>query len=947
MLRGHRPPARTIRSVVVVVALLVVVAVSTPTLGAFTGVISGSGSTTASSLVLTSAPTGGSTCTSTGGTGQFSSDSATCSGSVWPATQLSGVTGTAESLATTFSTVGGSAPTSASAAIGSPGLEASPDGSGNGDDGFAKGGVSFGASGPLSASAASFNGSSGMLETQQKINDPGPSYTLAAWFRVASGYSSGGGIIGFQSAQNGASTPDDRKLWMDNSGHIAAGEYTSTYQVATSAGTYNDGSWHFAVASFSASAGLTLYVESGSSPPVTDSVTNSNATSAYNYAGYWTIGYQNGSGWSPVPSSYYLKGSLAEVAVFPTALTSAQVTTLYNGGSGTEASFETRAQADNPSEFWPLQTATATTNLPDIKNLPDISGNNNLGQPQSGVTPSDQGPFGSDGAMYFDGATDHSSYVETSTQNSALPASFTIAAWFNAPSGSSSGGGILTLDSSQTGGGANHDPLLWMDDSGKIVAGTWPGANQATTSPKAYNDGDWHFAVATVSAAGLSLYIDGNLVQSNSSGTSGGSKGGYWLIGQGDEANWSDPPTDVYWTGELAHAAYFASALSSGQISTLYSLYSSKATVSAFEAQMLAYSPTYYWPLTDSGTTESASYPFYQVEPDSSGDNDNATAVGSTITLGVPGPFTTSPSYAASFDGNSGYLETASSITSPDTFTLVAWFKAPSHSTGGGIIGFDDAQSGTDITHDRTIWMDNSGKIVAGISGGSGVEATSSSAYDDGAWHLVVATFTPSTLTLYVDGAQPVQKTSGISDVNYTGYWSIGYVVGGGWADVPSTKEWDGSLADVAVIPSAISSNTVSTIYTTDSSQAALASYLSSLSPTAYWPLSSPATTVTDAGGIEISVQAANNGTTTCLFPAAAGSCPSLNESDFLPGSSLSSSTAAPTSTHSTTLTLSGEEPTAAPSPFAGLDFAVPFDLTGSLDSWTAALNYSYATFLL
>lgn len=937
MLRGHRPPARTLRGATAVVALLVVVAVSTPTLGAFTGVISENGSTAASSLVLTSTPASAATCTSTGGTGQFSSDSATCSGSVWPATQLSSVARSAESLVSTFSTVGGSAPSSASVAIGSPGLELAPDASGEGDGAFAMGGVSFGASGPLSANAATFNGSTGLLETSELINDPGPSYTLAAWFKVPNGYASGGGIIGFQSAQNGASTPDDRKLWMDNSGHIAAGEYTSTYQVATSTGTYNDGGWHYAVASFSATGGLELYVDG------TPVASKSSATSAYNYAGYWTIGYQNGSGWSPLPASYYLDGSLAEVAVFPTALTAGQVTTLYGSGAGTEASFETRVHADNPNEFWPLQSAASTTDLPDINNLPDISGNNNLGVPQNGVTPSDQGPFGSDGAMYFDGATDGSSYVETSTDSSALPSSFTLAAWFQAPSGSSAGGGILTLDSSQTGSGSYHDPLLWMDDSGKIVAGTWPGSNQAATSPRTYNDGNWHFAVATVSATtGLNLYIDGALVATDSSGTSGGSRGGYWLIGQGDESNWSDPPINAYWTGELAHAAYFASALTGTQISTLYD----EGSVTSFEAQMLADSPTYYWPLTDSGTTETASYPFYQVEPDASGNDDNATAVGSTVTLGVLGPFTSS-SYAASFDGNSGYLETASSMTSPDTFSLIAWFKAPSHSTGGGIIGFDDAQSGTDITHDRTIWMDNSGKIVAGISGGSGVEATSSSAYDDGAWHLVIATFTPSTLTLYVGSAsQVVQKTSGISDTNYTGYWSIGYVVGGGWADVPSTKEWDGSLADVAVLPSAISSSTVSQIYA-DSSQAALASELSSLSPTAYWPLASPANTVTDAGGIEISVQATNNGTTTCLFPAAAGSCPSLSESDFVSGSPMSSSAAAPTATQSTTLTLSGEEPTAAPSPFAGLDFAVPFDFTGSLDSWTAALNYSYATFLL
>ncbi|MGD0386339.1 MAG: LamG-like jellyroll fold domain-containing protein [Solirubrobacteraceae bacterium] len=928
-----RPGGRAVRRAILFAVPVLVVVAATPTLAAFSAAITGSGTDTAASLVLTTTPSGGSTCTSTGATSTpFTSDSTSCTGSVWPSTELS--SSSSSSLATTFATAGTTAPSSATLASGSAGLAVESDISGDGDDGFALGGVTFGAGGPLGAASTSFNGSTGMLETEEKLNSPASgNFTLSAWFKVASGYSSGGEIIGFANTQTGTPASWAPNLWMDNSGHIAAGETTgSTKEVATTSAVYNTGNWYYVVASFSSSTGLTIYVN-GSSV-----ATNSSATSATAYTGYWTLGWAYGSGYTPTPTSYYLAGSLAEVAVFPAALSSAQVTTLYGGGSGTESSFETRVKADAPSEFWPLQSASTTTNLPYVGSLPDVSGNNDLGTPEGGVTPSDDGPFVSDGAMYFDGAS--TSKVETATSNAALPASWSVAAWFRAPSGLSTGGTILSFDTAQAGGGSGHDPLVWMDNSGKIVVGTYAGGQKEATSSVAYNTGTWYFLVATVSSTGgLSLYIDGSLVGSNAAGTAGGTSGGYWIIGYGDDSGWTDVPSNLYWTGQLAHVAYFPSTLSSGAVTTLYG----DSTLGTFEAQVLADSPTYYWPLTDSGTSESEAFPFFQVEPDASGANDDATAVGSTVTLGIPGPFS-SASYAAALSGSTGYLETASSIASgsdPDTFSLVAWFKAPSHATGGGIIGYDASQNGTGLSHDREIWMDNSGKIAAGISGGSGVEATSTSTYDNNAWHLVVAVFTPTTLTLYVDGTQVGSASSGISDVNYAGYWTVGFMNNTGtWADMPTNEEWTGALADLAVIPSALSSGTDTTIHG-EASQSALQSELLSLSPSAYWPLSSLAGAPTDTGGVEVSVQAANNGTTSCLFPAGAGSCPALTESDLFPNAS-SSTLAAPTASHSTTVTLAAEDSSTPPAGFAGLHFIVPLTFSGTVSgsSWSASLAY-------
>ncbi len=917
-----------LRRVVLFAVLAFIAVVATPTLAAFSAALSQSGSDTAGSLVLATTPAGAGTCNSAGTSSPFTADSTNCAGNVWPSAELSSTSAT--SLATTFATAGTTAPTSSTLASSAAGLAVEPDSTLNGDDAFPIGGVTLNGSGPLNGGAVTLDGSTGMLETEQTLPNPSGNLTMSAWVKVASGYSSGGEIVGFASSQRGTPGSWAPNLWMDNSGHIAAGLYAnSVVQVATSSGTYNDGNWHYVVASFSTTTGLTLYVD-GSSV-----ASNSSATSGQSYAGYWTIGWAYGLDYPPVPSSYYLAGSLAEVAVFPAALSSSQVSTL--DGETTESAFETQVNADSPSEFWPLQSPSTTTDLPDVNLLPDISPNNNQGTPQGGVTPSDRGPFSASGSMYFDGASDGTSWVETTTNGAALASAFSVAVWFRVPSGWTKGGGLFTFDSAQSGSGAGNDPAAWMDNSGKIVVGTYKSPTYyEATSASAYNNGQWHLLVATVSSSGLKLYVDSATVVTTSGGTAGGASGGYWQIGVlNKSSNWSDAPTNTYWTGDIAHFAYFPSALTAANETTLHG----EASVGAYEAAVLGYTPTYYWPLTDSGTTESESFPFFQVEPDVTTRNDDATASGSTVTLGVQGPFTTS-SNGVGFSGAGGFLETANPISSPDTLTLVAWFRAPSHSTGGGIVGFDAAQSGAGLSHDRQIWMDNSGKIVAGISGGSGVEATSAATYDDGNWHLVAAVFTPTTLTLYVDAATAVTVSTGISDVNYTGYWTVGFMNNTGtWADMPTNEQWTGSLADVAVLPTAISSANYTTIKGKTTQATLQTELLTTLAASEYWTLSALASAPTDEGGVEISVQAANNATTTCLYPAGAGACPSLSGSDLVPAATTWTPTA-PTAAHATTITLSGEDIAAPPAAFAGLHYLIPLTFAGVDSTWTAQDAY-------
>jgi hypothetical protein len=197
-------------------------------------------------------------------------------------------------------------------------------------------------------------------------------------------------------------------------------------------------------------------------------------------------------------------------------------------------------------------------------------------------------------------------------------------------------------------------------------------------------------------------------------------------------------------------------------------------------------------------------------------------------------------------------------------------------------------------------------------------------------------------VTLYVDsGTAVASNTSGTAAPTYNGYWMVGYSAISEWTDAPSDLYWDGELADVAVIPSTISAANVTTLVG-ESTQAAMTTKIKSFSPTAYWTIGDAATAPTDDGAVEMSVQAANNGTTTCLSPAGSGSCPALGMSDLTPGAT-SWSPAVPTAAHSTVVTIAAQEASAAPAAFAGLHFVVPLTFSGTRGSWSASLAYAGA----
>jgi hypothetical protein len=175
---------------------------------------------------------------------------------------------------------------------------------------------------PGSSTAMKFDGVDDYVYSDKKHSSPS-TYSVETWFKTTT--TSGGKLIGFGNVQTGNSGNYDKHVYMTNSGQLVFGVWTNYANTITSPSSYNDGAWHHVVAT-QGSDGMKLYVDG--------QLVGTNAQTAnQSYDGYWRVGGDNLNGWPNQPSSNYFNGSLDETAVYPTALSAAQVAHHYALGT--------------------------------------------------------------------------------------------------------------------------------------------------------------------------------------------------------------------------------------------------------------------------------------------------------------------------------------------------------------------------------------------------------------------------------------------------------------------------------------------------------------------------------------------------------------------------------------------------------------------------------------
>jgi PKD repeat protein len=418
------------------------------------------------------------------------------------------------------------------------------------DDLTESSGISDGAAGPITgdaSTAATFNGSSSSAATHSAVTAPN-AFSLEAWVKTTS--SRGGKVAGFGSAASGSSSTADRHIYLDNSGRIYFGVVSGSAKTINSANSYNNGQWHHIVAGES-SDGMALYVDG-----VRVARDQSTTTPTSSYPGYWRVGGDNLGGWPSRPTSAYLAGSIADVAVYPATLTIAQVQKHYLDSGRTLSiapaptdSYGATVYADLPDTYWRLDESSGTTTL-------DTSRTNGAGRYTGGVSYGQPATVGSGTAVTFNGSTGN----VYSASSLTAPSTYTAELWFKTTT--TSGGKLIGFGNRQTGTSTTYDRQLYMLNGGQLAF----GAQGTVTSPASYNNGAWHHVVAAQGPSGLTLYVDGGLVASTSQ-TGAQNYTGYWRVG-GDRV--PSGASSNYFAGSVDEVAVYPTVLSAARVLAHY-----------------------------------------------------------------------------------------------------------------------------------------------------------------------------------------------------------------------------------------------------------------------------------------------------------------------------------------------------------------------------------------
>jgi hypothetical protein len=216
----------------------------------------------------------------------------------------------------------------------------------------------------------------------------------------------------------------------------------------------------------------------------------------------------------------------------------------------------------------------------------------------------------------------------------------------------------------------------------------------------------------------------------------------------------------------------------------------------SFEAALVADHPLAYWPLNETNGT---------VAFDPVGGHNGIYVGGVTLAQpGVPLAGFVTPSYAAFFNGTSGYVDIPEGpFNITNAITAIAWINVPVAPNFSGIIGHGDSS--------WRMSVNSSGE--PGASDGSAGDATSLASIVGSAWHMITYTYTGVTNvanngSLYVNGGLVTHDT-----VSTTPAGSAYDVWIGGSPDYGTTRLLPGSIAHAAVFTNALSGAQILALY--------------------------------------------------------------------------------------------------------------------------------------
>jgi large repetitive protein len=382
-------------------------------------------------------------------------------------------------------------------------------------------------------------------------------YTVEVWFKTAN--NTGGMLVdsGWYTTPSGFSPTNgvDRYVYLRSDSHVEFGTGTGTHAVA-SPFAMDDGAWHLVDAT-SSNGSIDLYIDGAS----VGTATASNPTSN----GNWRVGCDDTTALPMPPIDNGFNGSIDDVAIYPGALSAAQVTAHWN--ARTTATYASTITADAPTLYWRLDSPT-----PDGR-VSDTSSNANIGH-YFNMAAGGSVTLGAGGALvHAQASSTAATYsralgVNPLSQNVATTYAATEEVWFKTAAGYNQGGAILALADTPSGAPSVFERIIWMDNTGLIHFGVNSGGTlKVLNTASAYDDGAWHLVDASLGASGEKLYIDGTLVASDATVTTGQADAtAYWRWGYSAFGFWSPQPTSFFFNGSLDEIAVYNAQLTDAAV---------------------------------------------------------------------------------------------------------------------------------------------------------------------------------------------------------------------------------------------------------------------------------------------------------------------------------------------------------------------------------------------
>ncbi len=156
-------------------------------------------------------------------------------------------------------------------------------------------------------------------------------FSVEAWVKTTT--KRGGRIVGFSDTEIGFSRDGwtDRHLYLSDDGKVRFGVAPEgEKKVVTSPAAINDGDWHHVVGTLGPD-GMALYVDGK------QVASDSGVTEARIMQGHWRLGADTVKNWPTTPSAATVAGTIDDVAIYPHAMTAAEIAGHYAAASGVEA----------------------------------------------------------------------------------------------------------------------------------------------------------------------------------------------------------------------------------------------------------------------------------------------------------------------------------------------------------------------------------------------------------------------------------------------------------------------------------------------------------------------------------------------------------------------------------------------------------------------------------